>query len=247
MAAMMEVVKSGKSGSLAKPDAKALAAAKKITDFQGKISKIVPDQEALNDLTVSLSEWHVYIKLCHVNPVQGPFKVMSPTELDNLVPTISISTFLQKQAPTGYTVTKVNVYTASYFKSLASILKAADRKTLHDYFEWGLIRALLDGLHKDFTSPLLKFKKSKRAKEAAEVSVERWRTCLVEIDTELGWIESAFFVQRAFGKGGKELGERIIGDIKQVYLEKLKSPGWMSDDAKSASINKGESVALLPS
>jgi len=55
------------------------------------------------------------------------------------------------------------------------------------------------------------------------------------------------YVQRAFGKEGKELGERIIGDIKDVYLERLKSSGWMSDDAKSASVNNGESVAPFSS
>jgi hypothetical protein len=57
---MMEIVRSGKPGSSAKADAKALAAAKRIADFQGKISKIVPDQEVLNDLTVSLSDIHIY-------------------------------------------------------------------------------------------------------------------------------------------------------------------------------------------
>jgi endothelin-converting enzyme len=176
----------------------------------------------------------------HTNFVQGPFTIMSPAELDTLVPEISISTFLQKQAPAGYTITKVNVYTTSYFKSLASILKSSDRQTLHDYFQWGLTRALLDGLHKDFLTPLLEFKKKKGSKEAAEATLERWRVCLSEIDTELGWIESAFFVQRAFGKEGKDLGERIVGDIKDVYLEKLKSPSWMSDVAKTAAVTKSK-------
>jgi len=63
MAEMMEVVRSGKPGSSAKPDAKALAAAKKIAEFQGKISKIVPNQEALNDLTVSPNNRAIFTAL----------------------------------------------------------------------------------------------------------------------------------------------------------------------------------------
>jgi hypothetical protein len=52
---MMEVIRSGKAwDQSSKVDAKAVATAKKITDFQTKLSKIVPDQEALTDLTVCI-------------------------------------------------------------------------------------------------------------------------------------------------------------------------------------------------
>jgi hypothetical protein len=51
---MLQVLRSGKPwDASAKVDAQALAAAKKITDFQAKLARIVPDQEALTDLTVS--------------------------------------------------------------------------------------------------------------------------------------------------------------------------------------------------
>jgi endothelin-converting enzyme len=54
IAEMMEVVRTGNPWSpAAKVDAKALANAKKITTFQTRIARILPDQEALSDLTVS--------------------------------------------------------------------------------------------------------------------------------------------------------------------------------------------------
>jgi hypothetical protein len=53
IAEMMEVVRTGSPlAPSAKVDAKALAAAKKITTFQTRIARILPDQEALSDLTV---------------------------------------------------------------------------------------------------------------------------------------------------------------------------------------------------
>jgi endothelin-converting enzyme len=164
---------------------------------------------------------------------------MTPAQLDKLIPEITISKFLQAQAPKGYTINKVNVYTSKYFKALAPILKSVDRKTLHDYFEWGLVRAWLDGLHKDFAGPLVKFQASKGVKDA-DFTGDRYKTCLGEMDTELGWIGSALFVQKAFSKEGKELGERIVGDVKNVYAEKLATPSWLSDVAKAASLNKGK-------
>jgi hypothetical protein len=53
IAEMMQVVRTGKAwDASSKLDAQALAATKKITDFQAKLVKITPDQEALTDLTV---------------------------------------------------------------------------------------------------------------------------------------------------------------------------------------------------
>jgi endothelin-converting enzyme len=167
---------------------------------------------------------------------------MTPAELDKLVPEITMSKYLQAQAPAGYTVTKVNVYNSKYFKGLSGILKAADRKTLHDYLQWGLMRALLDGVHKDFTAPIVQFSSLKAGKGAKdpEFNPERWKTCLTEIDTELSWLQSSFFVQRAFSKEAKAYGERIIGEIENVYVEKLQAPSWLSPAMKTFALNKGK-------
>jgi endothelin-converting enzyme len=169
---------------------------------------------------------------------------MTPAQLDKLVPEITISKFLQSQAPAGYTVNKVNVYTSKYFKALAPIVKSVDRKTLHDYLEWGLVRAWIEGLHKDFTGPLVKFQASKGVKDQ-DLTGDRWRICLAEMDAELGWIGSSFFVQRAYSKKAKELGERIIGDVKNVYVDKLAKPDWMTEAVKTAALNKGEIGSFL--
>jgi endothelin-converting enzyme len=165
---------------------------------------------------------------------------MNMAQIEKLVPEIDMSRFLKAQLPPSYTINRVNVYTSAYFKSLSSILKAADRKTLHDYFEWGLARAWFDSLHKDFTTPLAKFQTAKGVKDQG-LSAERWKTCTSEMDTELGWIGSAIFVQRAFSPEAKALGERIVGELKTVYTEKLQAtPNWRSDAAKAAALKKSK-------
>jgi endothelin-converting enzyme len=165
---------------------------------------------------------------------------MTLAQLDKLVPEINISTFLKAQSPPGYTISRVNVYNQKYFKALATDLKNVDRKTLHDYFEWGLTRAWVSGLHKDFISPLVRFQTAKGVKDPELSSTERWKTCLMELDTEMGWIGSAFFVQRAFSKEAKAFGERMIGEIKNEFTTTLNTPTWMSDAIKIVSLSKGE-------
>jgi predicted metalloendopeptidase len=237
----MEVVRSGKpSTASAKADATALAAAKKVTDLQTKLSKIVPDQEALLEFTVS--EYSEDFVSC-VDNAQATFESMTPAQLEKLVPEIDISKYLQVQAPSNYTIKTVNVYNSKYFKGLSTILKSADRKTLHDYFEWGLVRSWISGLHKDYTTPLVKFHEKMGVKDQ-DFTGPRWKTCLGEMDEELGWLTSAFFVQRAFSPAAnaKALGERIIHDVNNVYVAKLEAPSFTSDVLKALLLSKCESL-----
>jgi predicted metalloendopeptidase len=237
IAEQMEIVRSGTpSTASAKIDAKALAAAKKITDLQTKLSKIVPDQEALQEFTVG-----EYSKSfgSYVNHAQASFEPMTLAQLEKIIPEIDVAKYLQVQAPSGYTVKTVNVYDSKYFKGLSTILKSTDRKTLHDYFEWGLVRAWISGLHKDYTTPLVKFHEKMGVKDN-ELTGPRWKTCIAEMDEELGWLTSAFFVQRAFSPPAKAkaLGERIIGDVNNEYVAKLNAPSFISDAVKTVLLNK---------
>lgn len=57
IAEILDIVRTGKVAGQSKVSSDAVARAKKITDFQAKIAKIVPEQEALTDFTVS-GLWH---------------------------------------------------------------------------------------------------------------------------------------------------------------------------------------------
>ncbi len=54
----------------------------------------------------------------------------------------------------------------------------------------------------------------------------------------LPWMLSRFYAEAAFSPRGRDLGNQIITDIRQVYLEKLKSAQWMNDSVKSAAMDK---------
>jgi endothelin-converting enzyme len=173
------------------------------------------------------------------NGKQFSYNPMTPMELDQLVPQISISKYLKAQAPPTYDVKTVIVSTVDYYKNLSSIIRSADRQTLHDYLQWRLIEVWGLRLHNDFNRPLRRFANIMAGKDPDAVPV-RWRTCLKEVDFGLGWIESGFFVQRAFGPQSKEFGDRIIHDIKDMFTERFKGLDWMSDTVKTVAAKKGE-------
>jgi endothelin-converting enzyme len=68
---------------------------------------------------------------------------------------------------------------------------------------------------------------------------DRWRICLSEVDGALSNLYSAVFIERAFTSKDKELGDRIIHDIKAVFSERLRGFDWMSDKSKNIAAKKG--------
>ena len=67
---------------------------------------------------------------------------------------------------------------------------------------------------------------------------ERWRTCVGHVDNGLGWILSRFFVEKAFSEKAKELGDQIVSDIKEMFIEKLKITTWMDKNVIELAIEK---------
>jgi endothelin-converting enzyme len=62
------------------------------------------------------------------------------------------------------------------------------------------------------------------------------------VDDGVGWILSRFFVEKAFSAQAKELGDRIVSDIKTLFIKKLKATAWMEDEVVQLAINKVNNI-----
>lgn len=164
--------------------------------------------------------------------------------MDELVSQISISQLLNAFIPAGYEPDQVIVYTPDYFPQLSDILNDTSMEVVKGYFQWQLIDRWNDRLHRDFNRPIRIFKNQLNGKPENAVP-ERWRTCLGEVDSNLEWIESAFYVQAAFGPDDKQFGETVIDDIRAIYTERLDTYDWMADGVKKKAKQKGESPAAM--
>jgi endothelin-converting enzyme len=71
-----------------------------------------------------------------------------------------------------------------------------------------------------------------------ESSPERWRTCVNHVDDSVGFILSRFFVEKAFSAKAKDLGDQIVSDIKENFIEKLKVTSWMDKNVVDLAIEK---------
>ena len=161
--------------------------------------------------------------------------------MDDLVSQISIKQFLQAFIPAGYKPDQVIVYTPDYFPQLSKILEDTPMEVVKGYFQWQLINQWSDRLHRDYTRPIRVFKNQLNGRPDDAVP-ERWRTCLGEVDSNMEWIESSFYVQAEFGAEDKKFGEKIIDDIRAIYTERLDTYEWMADAVKTKAKQKGNPV-----
>jgi endothelin-converting enzyme len=107
--------------------------------------------------------------------------------------------------------------------------------------EWVLIQTWATRLSDNVSAPYRRLQNELQGKDP-EALAERWRTCFADVDTNLPWIESAFFVREAFSPEAKTYGERIITDIEDVFEAKLKTYEWMSDEVKELAIEKVQNM-----
>jgi endothelin-converting enzyme len=169
--------------------------------------------------------------------VQYYYNPTTPAEMDKLVPQISITKYLDGLKPAGYEAKFILNADPYFFKNISSIIKSTPRDVLHAYFQSRLIATWGPRLHKDYRLPARAFANILAGRDPLAES-ERWRTCLSEIDSGLGWILSAAFVERAFSPDAKALGDRIISDIKTEFTQRLKGLEWMSPATQALAAKK---------
>jgi endothelin-converting enzyme len=158
-----------------------------------------------------------------------------------MVPELSISTVLKAFTTDGYPMPNnrtVIIQDINYYKNLSNIIQTTPRESLHDYFKSRLIATWAGRLHNNFTAPSRAFFNILNGKDPDNIP-PRWRICVSEVVRNLGHILSSAFIQHAFSAADKTLGDRIISDIKQIFLKSLEGFDWMTTQVKEAVAKKG--------
>jgi endothelin-converting enzyme len=213
--------------------------AKRISDFEILVSKNIPEPEKASEVDVSIYSLVVHFMIA--NSPKYYYQPRTLTEIEKMVPEISVSKYLKAFIPEGYTITPnftMVVSDINYYKNLSNIIKVTPRESLHDYFQSRIVATWSGRLHRNFTAPARAFSNVMSGKDPNNIP-ERWRTCINEIDGNLGYILSGAFVERAFSAADKTLGDRIIADIKQVFAKRLQGFEWMTPQVKEAAAKKG--------
>ncbi|KAL8687391.1 MAG: hypothetical protein Q9218_006423 [Villophora microphyllina] len=177
-----------------------------LVQFESNLALASPNEEDAEDVTK------------YYNP-------RSLTEVQTLLPQLSIPYLLSVLAPAGFIPHKVIVGSPSYLEALAKQLQAAAPETIRAYLVWKVVQAYVDQVEDEALVPLKRFNNALRGKDP-DASEDRWRTCV------------RFFIEKAFSEDAKAFGDQIIHDIKDQFAEKLQAKEWMSEDVRAVAIEK---------
>jgi endothelin-converting enzyme len=188
-----------------------------VVAFEQSAANSAPDPEDANDVTK------------YYNP-------RTPGETALLIPDIQVLDIV-KNFTGGFIPPKVIVTSPDYLKSLSKLLHTQDRETLQAYLAWKVVASWGGSVESDAVKPLLRFRNKLQGK-APDVKSERWKTCISVVDSDLSWILSRSFIEAAFSKEAKDLGDQIIHDIKDEFSRKLNASEWMTESVRKLAIDK---------
>uniref|UniRef100_A0A665XCV4 Endothelin-converting enzyme 1 n=1 Tax=Echeneis naucrates TaxID=173247 RepID=A0A665XCV4_ECHNA len=70
----------------------------------------------------------------------------------------------------------------------------------------------------------------------------RWKLCVSDTDSALGFALGAMFVKATFAEDSKAIAEDMVAEIKWAFEDSLKYVGWMDSETKKAAKEKADAI-----
>ncbi|KAI0842304.1 Metalloprotease [Hypoxylon sp. FL0890] len=207
-------------------------------------ANILPTNEtraAAKDLAHSLVELEG--KIASAAMAYGLLDLAKTQTLDNVTqsvpPEFDISSVLKtiSSSPLNRTIYPFPEYSAFLSETLANTTKPA----IQAYFLWQTIlefSATVDGPE---IQPLTEFLNQANGKKA-DFTQERWRTCMKDVDTKMGWLLSKPYVEVKYTDAIQKTLEEMTTRIQKKLASNIAQIEWMTDKVKEIAKQKVEAI-----
>ena len=142
---------------------------------------------------------------------------------------------------------QIIVYSLDYLTALSDIIHnksktESGRNVLNNYMIWQLLKNFNMALSKEYREVDNVLQK---ALTGAEIREERWRECITDVDTVLGFALGAQFVNETFNEGTKSKAEDMIKLVTQAFRNGLVEANWMDGDTRKEAEKKAEKITNM--
>lgn len=143
--------------------------------------------------------------------------------------------------------TEIAIFGMEYLSSLNELVEeykntSRGRQTLDSYMKWHIIKSTRNALSKPYRDAGKILEKALLGKEGHS---ERWRECVTDTDTALGFALGAMFVRKVFHGESKKEAHNMISSIKEAFERRIKSLRWMDDTTQIAALTKAEAITNM--
>uniref|UniRef100_A0A8C4HN60 Endothelin-converting enzyme 1 n=1 Tax=Dicentrarchus labrax TaxID=13489 RepID=A0A8C4HN60_DICLA len=190
-----------------------------IVDFETALANITVPQEERRD------EELIYHK-------------MEAKDLTTLVPAVDWMPYLTEVfAPVPLNESEpVVVYAKEYLQKVSDLITKTNKSLLNNYMIMKVVRKMVSILDQRFQDAEQRFLEVMYGTKKS--CTPRWKLCVSDTDSALGFALGAMFVKATFAEDSKAIAEDMVAEIKWAFEESLKYVSWMDSETKKAAKEK---------
>ncbi|XP_050978742.1 endothelin-converting enzyme 1 isoform X1 [Labeo rohita] len=200
---------------------------------QKMMQEIIDFETALANITVPQEERRDEMKIYH--------KIQAK-ELATLAPAVDWMPFLSAVfAPVALNDSEpVVVYAKEYLQKVSELISDTSKSVLNNYMIMKVVRKMVSILDQKFQDAEQRFLEVMYGTKKS--CMPRWKLCVSDTDSALGFALGALFVKATFSEDSKEFVEDMVSEIKWAFEDSLKTVGWMDPETKKAAKEKADAI-----
>ncbi|XP_047439160.1 endothelin-converting enzyme 1 isoform X1 [Mugil cephalus] len=197
------------------------------------MEEIVDFETTLANITVPLEERRDEELIYHK---------MEAKDLATLAPAVDWMPFLTEVfAPVPLNDSEpVVVYAKEYLQKVSDLITKTNKSLLNNYMMMKVVRKMVSILDQKFQDAEQRFLEVMSGTKKS--CTPRWKLCVSDTDSALGFALGAMFVKATFPEDSKAIAEDMVADIKWAFEDSLKYVKWMDSETKKAAKEKADAI-----
>ncbi len=155
-------------------------------------------------------------------------------ELEQLSPGLNIQKYMELVELSN--IPYVIVGQPEYFQNLGSILDQFPLESWKIYLKWKILHFSSSFLHEEVQMETFDFYHRKLFGQ--QKPDKRWKEAVSMVDMCLGEALGKLYVEQQFGEESRKQVETMVNDLKEIFVERLKSLPWMTEETKEKALEK---------
>ncbi|XP_034056901.1 endothelin-converting enzyme 1 isoform X1 [Gymnodraco acuticeps] len=167
---------------------------------------------------------------------------MEAKDLSTLVPAVDWMPYLTEVfAPVQLNESEpVVVYAKEYLQQVSELILKTNKSLLNNYMIMKVVRKMVSILDQRFQDAEQRFLEVMYGTKKS--CSPRWKLCVSDTDSALGFALGAMFVKDTFPEDSKTIAEDMVAEIKWAFEDSLKDVIWMDSETKKAAKEKADAI-----
>lgn len=164
------------------------------------------------------------------------YNPVAVSNLTNTLPYVAFDSLIKKL--TYKSLPRAVLLTSpAYLESVNTLLQKTPKKTIQAYFLWTAMRSYIGHTSEETRKAWTDFSKILAGIDP-NVKLERWKTCVREMDNTLGFLAGEFYVRKTFGGNAKDRGKLVIEQIKDAFIDRFAALDWVDEETREVAVRK---------